>query len=63
MRISELNEMLEDLRKYKRPKEELAEMYVTERLSKSLNTYYKTVRDSLSYLTDKNALKVAKKMY
>ena len=55
-----LNNMLKDIEKYKRCKKDLMEYYIQERLSKSLETYYKQLSYSLEYLISKDNLKVLK---
>lgn len=57
-----LNSMLKDLSKYKRDKKDLLEMYINDRLSKSLETYYSELSNSLAYLVKKNELRVLKNM-
>ena len=57
-----LNNMLKDLSKYKRDKKDLLEMYINDRLSKSLETYYSELSNSLTYLVKKNELRVLKNM-
>lgn len=57
-----LNDMLKDLSKHKRDKKDLLEMYINDRLSKSLETYYSELSNSLAYLVKKNELRVLKNM-
>ena len=57
-----LNNMLKDLSKYKRNKKDLLEMYINDRLSKSLETYYAELSNSLACLVKKNELRVLKNM-
>lgn len=57
-----LNNMLKDLSKYRRNKKDLLEMYINDRLSKSLETYYSELSNSLAYLVKKNELRVLKNM-
>ena len=57
-----LNSMLKDLSKYRRNKKDLLEMYINDRLSKSLETYYSELSNSLAYLVKKNELRVLKNM-
>lgn len=57
-----LNNMLKDLSKYRRNKKDLLEMYINDRLSKSLETYYSELSSSLAYLVKKNELRVLKNM-
>lgn len=57
-----LNNMLKDLSRYRRNKKDLLEMYINDRLSKSLETYYSELSNSLAYLVKKNELRVLKNM-
>ena len=58
--INMLNNMLKDISKYKRNKDNLLEYYIQERLNKSLETYYNQLSHSLEYLISKNGLRVLK---
>lgn len=60
MFIDTLNSMLNTLSKYKRNKDDLIELYINERLEKSLKTYYLELYNSLDYLLSKNDLRVLK---
>lgn len=60
MFIDTLNNMLNTLSKYKRNKDDLIELYINERLEKSLKTYYLELYNSLDYLLSKNDLRVLK---
>ena len=60
MFIDTLNSMLNTLSKYKRNKYDLIELYINERLEKSLKTYYLELYNSLDYLLSKNDLRVLK---
>lgn len=58
--IDNLNKMLDDISKYKRNKDDLLEMYIKERLNKSLETYYNQLSSSLEYLISKDSVRVLK---
>lgn len=58
--IDKLNKMLDDISKYKRNKDELLEIYIKDRLNKSLEVYYNQLSSSLEYLISKDNLKVLK---
>lgn len=60
--LNKLNNMRNDLSKYRRDKRSLLEMYVNDRLSKSLETYYSELASNLDYLTKKNELRILKNM-
>lgn len=60
--IDTLNGMVNDLNSYKRDNSGLLEMYINDRLNKSLKTYYKELNQTIEYLNSKDALNVAKKM-
>lgn len=57
-----LAEILKDLNNHKRDKAMLLEMYINDRLNKSLETYYKELSDSLQYLATKSDIKILKKL-
>ena len=52
------NKMLNDLSKYKRDKNSLMQMYIENRLNKSLETYYSQLNSSLESLLGSDELKV-----
>ena len=58
--IDDLKKMLADISKYKRNKNDLLEMYIKERLNKSLETYYDQLSSSLEYLVSKDSIRVLK---
>ncbi len=58
--INDLKKMLADISKYKRNKDDLLEMYIKERLNKSLETYYNQLSSSLEYLASKDGVRVLK---
>ena len=55
------NKMLNDLSKYKRDKNSLMQMYIENRLNKSLETYYSQLNSSLESLLDSDELKVLRR--
>lgn len=60
--IDKLNKMLDDISKYKRNRNELLEIYIKDRLNKSLETYYNQLSYSLEYLISKDDLRVLKSL-
>lgn len=58
--LEKLNRMINDLSKYKRDKNSLLEMYIKERLDKSLEVYYNQLNYSLDVLMKRDSLKVMK---
>lgn len=50
-----LKDMLKDINKHKRPKENLIEYFVSMRLDKSIQTYYKQLLESVDYLANREA--------
>ena len=50
-----LKDMLKDINKHKRSKENLLEHFVSMRLDKSIQTYYKQLLESVDYLANKEA--------
>lgn len=57
-----LEEIITDLNAHKRPKTQLLEYYINERLKKSLQTYYKELGESFRYLEDKDAENLSRKL-
>lgn len=55
-----LNNMLKDISKHKRNRDNLLEYYIQERLNKSLETYYIQLSHSLEYLINKDSFRVLK---
>ena len=49
---------LDDLSKHKRDRDKLMEFYINDRLSKSIEVYYKELYNSLNYLVSKNNIRV-----
>lgn len=58
----ELQKILNDLQKHKRPKSELMPIYIQERLEKSLAAYYNDVNMRLRYYKDKDGLKILQEL-
>lgn len=56
--LEKLNRMINDLSKYKRDKNSLLEMYIKERLDKSLEVYYNQLNYSLDVLMKRDSLRV-----
>ena len=54
--------LLEDMKYYHRDKEKLLPMYINERLNDSLQVYYKELSNTVSYLSDKDKLRVLKSL-
>ncbi len=50
-----LKDMLKDINEHKRSKENLLEHFVSMRLDKSIQTYYKQLLESVDYLANKEA--------
>ena len=55
------NKMLNDLSKYKRDKNSLMQIYIENRLNKSLETYYSQLNSSLESLLGSDELKVLRR--
>lgn len=60
--IEDLKKMLEDVKKHKRPKDELLEYYVNCRLNKSIQSYYKELLSSSDGLMTHNVENIIDKM-
>ena len=58
--IDILNNMLIDISKHKRNREELLRISIEDRLNKSLEVYYNQLSASLEYLVSKDSLRVLK---
>ena len=54
--------MKEELSEHKRDRAELKKYYIQERLSSSLQSYYKEINNSYSYLRHKDEVKVVKEL-
>lgn len=52
--------ILNEMKDYKRPKEDLLVLYINERLNKSLQTYYKELSSSVLFLSSKDEMQVCK---
>ena len=50
MAINDIKDMLNDLNKHKRKKEELLSYFIEYRLNKSIQTYYKQLSKSVDHL-------------
>ena len=57
-----LYNMLKDLSSYHRNKNTLLQFYINQRLNDSLKVYYKELSQSIDYLSDKNNIRVLKKL-
>lgn len=57
-----LKNIIDDLNKHKRNKPDLMEMYIKDRLNKSLEVYYSELSDSLKCLDGKSGIKIMKKI-
>lgn len=55
--------MKEELSEHKRDRAELKKYYIQERLSSSLQSYYKEINNSYSYLRHKDEVKVVKELW
>ena len=53
---------IEELQKYKTPKEELLIIRIQERLNSSYDSYEKELQNSIAYLTRRNELNILKKL-
>jgi len=60
--MNNLELIIKELDNYKRNKEQLMYKYINDRLTKSLNSYYKELRDSVNFLNSKEELKIIKKI-
>lgn len=59
--IEILNEMLKDTAKYHRPKDHLMKIYIQDRLTASLMSYYTDLSKSLTYLQNRNTDNLVRK--
>ncbi len=57
-----LDNVLDELQKYKRDKKTLLSVYIQDRLNKSLLTYYKQLTSSIRYYDRKDELRILKKL-
>lgn len=58
----QLSSILKDLNKHKRNKSQLLEEAVQKRLDLSLQNYYRDILESYEFLSNRNALKLARKL-
>lgn len=58
MVLNELYDIKDELSHFKRNKKDLIIQYINERLNKSLETYYKTLIESIKYAEKQNELKL-----
>lgn len=54
--------ILNDMSKYHRDKDTLNQLYIEDRLQKSLESYYHELNKSIDYLNTKDQLKLLKKI-
>ena len=59
--IDTLNNMIFDLKKHNRSKQELIEDYINSRLDKSLKSYYEDLMQTYNSITKRDAARVLKK--
>lgn len=57
-----LLEIKKELSRYHRDPQQLAQLYLQERLSQSLKSYYKEIKNSYMYLEQRDQIKIIKKM-
>ena len=57
-----LDNVLDELQKYKRDKKTLLSVYIQDRLNRSLLTYYKQLTSSIRYYDRKDELRILKKL-
>ena len=62
MSLDKLVNILEELKTHHRSRAELIETYVTKRLQKSMETYYKEVAQSAEFLAKKDELRMMRKL-
>lgn len=60
--MNNLELIIKELDNYKRNKEQLMYKYINDRLTKSLNSYYKELSDSVNFLNSKEELNIIKKI-
>ena len=60
--VNNLQEALDDMKVHHRNKNVLLYNYINDRLNKSLKTYYEELTDSVSYLNNKDELKIMKRL-
>ena len=59
---AKLYNILEDLNKHKRSKNDIMQECITSRLNSNFNNYEKELEDSLHYINKQNELSVMKRM-
>lgn len=57
-----LSNILFELDKYKRDKNDLIKYYISQRLTKSLHSYYSDITKSFDYIKYKDELRIAKNL-
>lgn len=57
-----LLEIKKELARYHRDPQQLSQLYLQERLSQSLKSYYKEIKNSYMYLEQRDQIKIIKKM-
>lgn len=60
--LDRIKDMLSDIQQHKRPKNTLLQIYITERLNKSMSVYYKQLLTSSETLKYKNERRVMYKL-
>ena len=55
--------ILNDIQSHKRDKTLLMQMYIEDRLNKSLITYYKEISESVEFLNSKDPIKMNRRLY
>lgn len=58
-----LDIILNDIQSHKRDKNTLMQMYIEDRLNKSLVTYYKEISKSVEFLNSKDPIKMNRRLY
>lgn len=58
-----LDTILNDIQLHKRDKTLLMQMYIEDRLNKSLITYYKEISESVEFLNSKDPIKMSRRLY
>ena len=59
---SNLYNIQADLKEHHRPRNQLLEYFIQQRLAQSLHTYYKEISTSTQYLSSKNPVRVIKEL-
>lgn len=58
-----LDTILTDIQAHKRDRATLMQMYIEDRLNKSLITYYKEISESVEFLNSKDPIKMNRRLY